>query len=111
MTATVPPIIGDLTALCAFVVAVGAATALLWRTPPVRWFLEQLAESFGGWMQVQVQEANKDHVEYVRYHLGPNGTTKPVHQRLCDLERAAGTDDAPSPMADWNGPYSDDDAV
>lgn len=66
MTATVPPIIGDLTALCAFVVAVGAATALLWRTPPVRWFREQLAESFGGWMQVQVQEANKDHVEYVR---------------------------------------------
>ena len=24
----------------------------------------------------------------IRYHLGPNGTTKPIHQRLQDIEQA-----------------------
>lgn len=34
-----------------------------------------------------VKEQQREHKDYVRYHLGPNGTTTPVHQRLVDVER------------------------
>ena len=29
----------------------------------------------------------------VRYHLGPNGTTKALHKRVSDIERANGIED------------------
>lgn len=35
----------------------------------------------------ELHEAVEDHRQYVLYHLGPNGKTKPIHQRLQDLER------------------------
>ena len=35
----------------------------------------------------ELYEAIEDHRHYVLYHLGPNGKTKPIHQRLQDLER------------------------
>lgn len=113
MTAVVPSILVDAGTLCGVFIAMGTALALLWKTPPVRWFRRQLSESFGGWMRDQVQEANAEHYEYVRYHLGPNGTTKPVHQRLCDVERAVGIDGdnrAPAPFVDWHEPYDEDGA-
>lgn len=34
-----------------------------------------------------VKEEQREHKHYVRYHLGPNGTTTPVHQRLADVEQ------------------------
>ena len=34
---------------------------------------------------IEERLANIDH--YQRYHLGPNDTTKPVHERITDLER------------------------
>jgi hypothetical protein len=43
-----------------------------------------------------LRQAQKDHLcierrlgevhEYNKYHLGPNGTTKPVHERISELE-------------------------
>jgi hypothetical protein len=43
-----------------------------------------------------LRQAQEDHLcierrigevhEYNKYHLGPNGTTKPVHERISDLE-------------------------
>jgi hypothetical protein len=29
-----------------------------------------------------------EHRSYVYYHLGPNGHTKPMHKRMCDVEAA-----------------------
>ena len=29
----------------------------------------------------------EEHEEYVRYHLGPNGTTEPLHARINNLEQ------------------------
>lgn len=90
MTAAVPSIIVDIGIVAGVFSAVCAAIALLWKTPPVRWFRRQLSESVGEWLEVRVQSANAEHVEYVRYHLGPNGTTKPIHERLRTVEAAVG---------------------
>lgn len=105
MTAALPQFVIDLGAAAGVFVAVAAATAVLWKTPPVRWFRRQVSESLGEWLEGRVQSANAEHYEYVRYHLGPNGTTKPIHQRLSDVERAVSS--PPQPFVDWNGPYDD----
>jgi len=34
-----------------------------------------------------IKEEQREHKHYLRYHLGPNGTTGPVHQRLADVEQ------------------------
>lgn len=34
-----------------------------------------------------IKEEQREHKHYLRYHLGPNGTTTPVHQRLADVEQ------------------------
>lgn len=105
MIAALPQFVIDLGAAAGVLVAVSAAIAVLWRTPPVRWFRRQVSDSLGEWLEHRVQQANAEHYEYVRYHLGPNGTTKPIHQRLCDVERAV--KQPPLPTVDWNGPYDD----
>jgi hypothetical protein len=86
------------------------ALAVAWKTPPVRWFRSKLSESLGAWFEERVEAANETHHEYVRYHLGPNGTTKPMHRRLCDVERAVGIDESPARLphaVDWHAPYDD----
>lgn len=105
MIADVPTIIVDAGIIAGVFVSFSAALALLWKTAPVRWLRKHLSSSFGEWMRDQVQEANAEHYDYVRYHLGPNGTTKPIHQRLCDVERAVKQPRLPA--VDWNGPYDD----
>lgn len=44
---------------------------------------EPLAEQLTG-----LNESLDKHRDYVGYHLGPNGDTKPIHTRLRDLEIA-----------------------
>ncbi len=92
MTAAVPSIIVDIGIIAGVFTALVGAIAVAWKTPPGRWFRQQLSESAGEWFEERVQSAHADHDEYVRYHLGPNGTTKPVHERLRSLEQASGTD-------------------
>lgn len=55
----------------------------------VREASEELASRVEGVGQQveELYEAIEDHRHYVLYHLGPNGKTKPIHQRLQDLER------------------------
>lgn len=108
MIAAVPQILVDLGTAAGVFVALATATAVLWKTPPVKWLRKHLSASFGEWMQGQVQEANAEHYEYVRYHLGPNGATKPIHERLQTVERAV--HQPPLPTVDWNGPYGEDEA-
>lgn len=105
MIAALPQFVIDLGAAAGVFVAVATATVLLWKVPPVRWFRRMVSESLGAWLRDRVQEANAEHYDYVRYHLGPNGTTKPIHQRLCDVERAVKQPRLPA--VDWNGPYDD----
>lgn len=113
MIAAVPSLLVDLGIICGVVTAFGTATALLWKTPPVRWLRHHVSESFGEWVQGQVHEGTRglrddlaNHREYVYYHLGPNGDAKPIHRRLVDVERAV----APNklPFVDWHEPYDED---
>lgn len=120
MTAALPQFVIDLGVAAGIFTAVAGATVILWRTPPVKWLrrgfgwvfdlfigtpFRTIAARLGGWFEQRVQAANAEHYEYVRYHLGPNGTTKPIHQRLCDVERAVRQPQLPA--VDWNGPYDD----
>lgn len=117
LIAAVPQWIVDLGISAGVFTAVAGAIVILWRTPPVQllrrgfgWVFDifigtpfrTIASRLGAWFEERVQAANKEHVEYVRYHLGPNGTTKPVHQRLTDVERAVTT--PALPFIDWDGP-------
>ncbi|MFZ4431673.1 MAG: hypothetical protein ACOYOQ_00600 [Microthrixaceae bacterium] len=80
----------------------GGVTAVVTRKP-FRWVWRRLvSEPFGTWFKHRSIEANEplakaieatslalsEHREYVAYHLGPNGETTPVHQRLKRLEYA-----------------------
>lgn len=106
MIAAVPQMLIDIGTIAGVFTAVAVATAALWKTPPVRWFRRQLGESVSEWLTKVIEavverllapvigklddlsERFETHREYVKYHLGPNGDTKPVHQRLCDVEEA-----------------------
>lgn len=111
--AVLPQFLIDVGAFFGVVGVVVASCAALWRTPitgPLRWLASKIAEALGDWFEARVQAANADHVEYVKYHLGPNGTTKPIHKRLCDVEEAVRGGPVPvPPFVDWNGPYGDED--
>lgn len=106
VTGVVPSILIDMGVVAGVFVSMSAALAMFWRTPPVKWFQTQVAESMGEWLTGLVEtvlerllapviaklddlsERFEKHRTYVGYHLGPNGETKPVHQRLCDVEKA-----------------------
>lgn len=97
----VPTIVTDtatfLGSIAAFCVAVGVLT----KVPPVRFVWKRLvSDPFGQWTQRQVAAGNaetdkaiakvqadlSEHKRLAGYHLGLNGNTKPIHQRLCDVE-------------------------
>lgn len=136
MIAAVPQWLIDLGAGSAAFAATAGALVILWRTPPVRWMRRGIGWTFdlfigtpvrtivhrlGDWFEARVRSANTDdsqaladlsqrfeeHRRYVGYHLGPNGTTKPVHERLCTVERAVAQEQV-APFVDWNGPYDDE---
>lgn len=113
MLAALPQMLIDIGAFFGILGVVVATSAALWRTPltaPLRWLAGKVAESAGEWFEARVQAAQAEHHEYVRYHLGPNGTTKPIHKRLCDVEQAVSGAPVPVlPFVDWGGPYDDGD--
>jgi hypothetical protein len=43
--------------------------------------------------QLEVTKSLEEHKDYTRYHLGPNGKSKPVHERITDVERAVTRED------------------
>jgi hypothetical protein len=102
MLAQVRSMLLDIGVIAGTFTAVSAAVAVFWRTPPVRWFRRHISASFGEWTQHQVLEANKEHHALVKYHLGPNGDTTPMHVRLQKVEAAL-----KMPSIDWNAPYDD----
>jgi hypothetical protein len=102
MLAVVRSILVDVGVIAGTFTAVMTAIAVFWKTPPVRWIRRAVSRSFGEWTQHQVLEANKEHHALVKYHLGPNGDTTPVHVRLQKVEAAL-----KMPQIDWNAPYDD----
>lgn len=125
MFAAVPQWLVDTGIVAGVFTAVAGATVILWRTPPVHllrrgcgWVFDlfigtpfrTIASKLGDWFEARVAAAMEGHVRYVRYHLGPNGDTKPIHERLHTVEDAvAGSPASVAPFVDWNGPYGDED--
>lgn len=100
MIAVLPQIIVDMGALAGVIIALSTLLALVWRTPPVKWLREQIREDREERLEAAVvagtedlRQALEEHRAYVYHHLGPNGTTKPVHERLIALEIAHGIED------------------
>jgi hypothetical protein len=105
--AALPQIVVDMGALAGVTVALSTLTALVWRTPPVRWLRDQIREDREERLEAAVAKAVQPlaakvdqlvedfekHQTYVGHHLGPNDTTKPVHERLISLEIAHGIED------------------
>ena len=80
-------------------VTIGALFAGLYRLRPVKFVVQKMmvkpvSTAFGSWVKKQVQDATEDYRQLVTYHLGTNGKTTPIHQRLSRLETAAGLEPA-----------------
>jgi hypothetical protein len=89
-------VIGDLHPLVTLIIQAGAVAAALtgiaifiervWG-PVRRWLANALTNPLIDKLD-EMEERWDAHTEYVRYHLGPNGTSTPVHKRLAALEEA-----------------------
>ena len=52
-----------------------------------RFWQNNVSVPLAKWQENNIKAATKPFEEYVKYHLGPNGSTPPVHERLKSLER------------------------
>lgn len=110
IVAELPEFLIDVGAFFGILGVVIATSVALWRTPltaPLRWLAGLVVDAAAKWFRELVKEANaedssklsslaerfEEHRHYVGYHLGPNGETTPIHERLCAVERAVTTDD------------------
>lgn len=92
MIAVLPTFLTDLAWLLGLILTVAAVS----RLAPMRWLWKRLvvqpitewAEGLANKAIEPINQRMDDHIEYVRYHLGPNGTTEPVHARLSAMEAA-----------------------
>jgi PAS domain S-box-containing protein len=87
-------VLSEATLWAGFIIAMGGALAVL----------EKIRKPFGNWIQKNVTSSVTEsidglteklqdqgqlfdaHANYVRHHLGPNGDTPPIYQRLKNLE-------------------------
>lgn len=68
----------DVSELAALIVAVAAATTVVWKMIRGLWRLARNVED-------TLESANETK-HLVKYHLGPNGQTRPIHERLGTVE-------------------------
>lgn len=90
-----PAGLSELALWVTFTTLVMGAFAAFAKSKPGKALIENnITHPLSRWMETRVVDATTPHREttakfqqYVEYHLGPNGTTTPVHQRLQLLER------------------------
>lgn len=82
----------SLKGLSDWLVFVGLVIGGTWLTPlrrPFKWLLRvNVTEPLARWFRQQVSEELEPTAHLVKYHLGSNGTTRPMHLRITDLEDA-----------------------
>lgn len=87
MTAAVPALLAEAAAWIGAVVVVVSGLTLIFTRRPFKWLGRKLvSEPFGSWVQRRVEDGTKDIRHLTEYHLGPNGTTPPIHRRIAVLE-------------------------
>lgn len=101
MIAAVPGLLREaaawLGAIGVVLASLAAIVGLLTKSKPFRWLGRTLvSEPFGRWVRHQINDSTTG--KLVAYHLGPNGTTPPIHKRLARLEVRALLDDWDHPL-------------
>lgn len=90
MVAKVPTLLSEAAAWIGAIVVVVSGLTLLFTRKPFKWLGRKLfSEPFGGWVQRRVEDGTKDLRHLTTYHLGPNGSTPPLHTRIAVLEAQA----------------------
>jgi len=85
--AQVPAVLRELAAWIGAIVVIVSGVTLIFTRKPFKWVARKLvAEPFGQWVQGRVEDGTKDIRHLTEYHLGPNGTTPPIHRRIAVLE-------------------------
>lgn len=94
MIAAVPAVLREAAAwFGAIGIVVGGCTAIFTRKP-FKWVWRRLvSDPFGGWVERRVTDGTSDLRNLTQYHLGPNGTTPPIHTRIARLEARAQVDE------------------
>lgn len=90
-----PGILTEMGLYFTFILLLLTFTATISRLPFSRKLLKNnITDPLSRWIEVRVVEATapqRERVEsferYVKYHLGPNGKTPPVHERIKNLEK------------------------
>jgi len=92
--AAVPQIVTDGGSIAAALVAVAGAIVILWRTPPIRKVNDLLRAERRRDFMVGVTEGTDDlrvslaeHRHLITYHLGENHGTRPLQDRVTQIER------------------------
>lgn len=105
MYSAVPTLLVDLGTLAGVFTAVTVATAILWKTPPIKWLRARISESAGTWIKAKfteaaevlidpikvMQDVMKDDLteikRVVHHHLGHNGDSPKLHDRVESMEK------------------------
>ena len=78
-----------LTDLAGILTAVGVIIGSIWTAGRVLLnAFDKRAREANEPLAKQLTDLSTDLRSYVGYHLGPNGHTKPMHKRMCDVEAA-----------------------
>jgi len=87
MLAKVPTLLSEAAAWIGAIVVVVSGLTLLFTRRPFKWVGRKLvSDPFGQWVQRRVEDGTQDIRHLTEYHLGPNGTTPPIHRRIAVLE-------------------------
>lgn len=85
MYAVVPTFINEIAAWVGAIVVISGGLTAIFTRKPFKWLGRRLfTEPLGGWLRHQINTSETGHL--VKYHLGPNGTTPPMHRRIETLE-------------------------
>ena len=88
MTAAVPTILTEVAAWLGAIGIIVTTATLIFTRKPFKWLWKTLVSvPFGSWVRSQINDSETG--KLVKYHLGPNGTTPPVHRRIAMLELRA----------------------
>ena len=90
MLAQVPALLREAAAWIGAIVVIVSGLTLIFTRKPFKWIGRKLvSEPFGSWVQRRVEDGTKDLRHVTTYHLGPNGSTPPLHTRIAVLEAQA----------------------
>lgn len=91
MIAAAPQVLVDAAAIIVALAAIVTGLVAIAKFPPTRWLVKNaLVDPVGEWVIRLVSSVTDPIWERIKYHLGTNGDTMPIHERIARLEQAHG---------------------